>query len=895
MTLEKLKVLIQAEIKPYQDAIKKVKEETRSATSDVVAQTSKIKSAFSGVAKFIAGLAIGRAIIGFGKSAIKMASDLQEVQNVVDTAFGSMSYKCEEFAKNAITQFGMSELSAKQTASTYMAMAKGIGMASDQASDMAIELAGLSGDVASFFNISQSEASTKLKSVFTGETETLKDLGVVMTQTNLKQYAMNQGISTNIEQMDQASLTMLRYKFVMDQLSLANGDFAKTSGSWANQVRILQEQWKQLLGIIGNGLVAVFTPVLRALNTMMSKIIQFAQTVSAVISAIFGKKSNDQKSAAAIMASDTDQATMAQDNLGNAVDATGKKAKKTAKEMRSIGGFDELNIIQPKNDTSDSGSSGASGISASPIAGMDFGLDEEPDTSGVKKAVDKVMGYYNKFTGFLKKNKVVISSLLAGMFAGLGTFAIVKNLGNISTTISKMIAPLKQLYASFQFLIFNLSNGNGVFTSFSYILGGATTTALVTAGAVAAVTAAVVYLWQTSEQFRNIVTEAVNSIGSILLNFYESILQPLFAFLADIFNTVIVPIATFLSDVFVTAVDLLLSVILSLWNNCLAPLVNFLVDVLAIALQGIIDVWSAWKPKIEMVFAAIQWIWDTMLKPIVEWIKNTFIKTFEKWGDVIKTLMPEIEGIFQGLVTFLVGVFTLDVSKCMEGITQIFQSFDNFLSKVFSTDWTNSFGYFGNVLNGFFATVSSIWESIKRIFSGIIDFVAGVFTGDWKRVWNGVVDIFGGIFDGIAVVCKAPINAVIGIINGAIDAINSISVDVPDWIPVIGGQHWGLDLGKLNYLAKGGIVTGPTLSVIGEAGKEAVMPLENNTGWISELASKIYAYGGTADSKHFEKMIDLLSTLIRIVDDKELKIGDRDIGEANNRYNNRKGFSLGTI
>lgn len=895
MTLEKLKVLIQAEIKPYQDAIKKVKEETRSATSDVIAQTSKIKSAFSGVAKFIAGLAIGRAIIGFGRSAIKMASDLQEVQNVVDTAFGSMSYKCEEFAKNAITQFGMSELSAKQTASTYMAMAKGIGMASDQASDMAIELAGLSGDVASFFNISQSEASTKLKSIFTGETETLKDLGVVMTQTNLKQYAMNQGISTNIEQMDQASLTMLRYKFVMDQLSLANGDFAKTSGSWANQVRILQEQWKQLLGIIGNGLVAVFTPVLRALNTMMSKIIQFAQTVSAVISAIFGNKSNDQKSAAAIMASDTDQATMAQDNLGNAVDATGKKAKKTAKEMRSIGGFDELNIIQPKNDTSDSGNSGAGGISASPIAGMDFGLDEEPDTSGVKKAVDKVMGYYNKFTGFLKKNKVIISSLLAGMFAGLGTFAIVKNLGSITAGISNAIGPLKTLFTSFQVFFAGISEGSGVMTSLSAVFGTVTASAMLIAVGVAAVTAAVVYLWQTSEQFRNIVIEAVNSIGSILLNFYESILQPLFAFLVDIFNTVIIPIATFLADVFVTAVDLLLSVVLSLWNNCLAPLVNFLVDVLAIALQGIIDVWTAWKPVIELIFTAIQWIWDTMLKPIVGWIKNTFIKTFEKWGDVIKTLMPEIEGIFQGLVTFLVGVFTLDVSKCMEGITQIFQSFDNFLSKVFSTDWTNSFGYFGNILNGFFATVSGIWESIKRIFSGIIDFVAGVFTGDWSRVWNGVVDIFGGIFDGIAVVCKAPINAVIGIINGAIDAINSISVDVPDWIPVVGGQHWGLDLGKLNYLAKGGIVTGPTLSVIGEAGKEAVMPLENNTGWISELASKIYAYGGTADSKHFDKMIDLLSTLIRIVDDKELKIGDRDIGEANSRYNNRKGFSLGTI
>ena len=243
MTLEKLKLLLEAETKPFRDAIKQAKDEMKSSSDQIVKDTSRVKKAFSGIAKIVAGVAIGRALWGFGKQALQTASDLQEVQNVVDVAFGSMKQKCEDFAKTAITKFGMSELSAKQTASTYMAMADGIGIVEDTASDMAIQLAALSGDVASFFNISQSDAATKLKSVFTGETETLKELGVVMTQTNLKQYALSQGMNGNIESMDQASLAMLRYRFVMDALKNAQGDFARTSGSWANQTRILKEQF----------------------------------------------------------------------------------------------------------------------------------------------------------------------------------------------------------------------------------------------------------------------------------------------------------------------------------------------------------------------------------------------------------------------------------------------------------------------------------------------------------------------------------------------------------------------------------------------------------------------------------------------------------------------------
>ena len=122
---------------------------------------------------------------------------------------------------------------------------------------------------------------------------------------------------------------------------------------------------------------------------------------------------------------------------------------------------------------------------------------------------------------------------------------------------------------------------------------------------------------------------------------------------------------------------------------------------------------------------------------------------------------------------------------------------------------------------------------------GIIDFIAGVFTGNWSRAWRGVVNIFGGIMSGLGAIMKAPLNAVIGIINSAISAINSIHVDIPDWVPGLGGRSFGTHIGKIPYLAKGGIVDQPTLAMVGEAGKEAVMPLEHNTGWIDNLAGQV--------------------------------------------------------
>lgn len=151
-------------------------------------------------------------------------------------------------------------------------------------------------------------------------------------------------------------------------------------------------------------------------------------------------------------------------------------------------------------------------------------------------------------------------------------------------------------------------------------------------------------------------------------------------------------------------------------------------------------------------------------------------------------------------------------------IQEVIGKVDEWLQGVFVKDWTEIFGpTLGEILNGFFATISTVWESIKQILNGVIDFIKGIFSGDWERVWNGVVEIFDGIFQGIVAVAKAPINAVISLINDVINKINGF-IRMANKVTSKVGITIG-EIGSIPYLAKGGILSSGS-AIVGEAGPE---------------------------------------------------------------------------
>lgn len=225
--------------------------------NDFEKQMTGIQSLAKKAGAALAGAFAVKKLVDFGKSCIELGSDLSEVQNVVDVTFPHMSGQINQFAQNAAKQFGLSETMTKRFAGTFGAMAKAFGFGEKAAYDMSTALTGLSGDVASFYNISQDEAYTKLKSVFTGETESLKDLGIVMTQAALDSYALANGFGKTTANMSEMEKVALRYQFVQNQLATAAGDFSRTSDGWANQVRILQLQFESLKATIGQGLINI--------------------------------------------------------------------------------------------------------------------------------------------------------------------------------------------------------------------------------------------------------------------------------------------------------------------------------------------------------------------------------------------------------------------------------------------------------------------------------------------------------------------------------------------------------------------------------------------------------------------------------------------------------------
>ena len=245
--------------------------------------TNKSTDAFSRLAKAIGLVMIARKALDTIKTGIDYASDLAEVQNVVDVTFGSATEAINSWSKECLAAYGMNEVSAKRYAGTIGAMLKSSGLAGDAIVDMSKDMVSLAGDMASFYNLDLETAFEKIRSGISGETEPLKQLGINMSVANLEAYALSQGITTAYNEMSQAEQVMLRYNYLMSTTADAQGDFARTQDSYANQTRLLSESWLEFTGIMAEQLLPVLTTIVSWLNNIVAFLTENADMVSAVL------------------------------------------------------------------------------------------------------------------------------------------------------------------------------------------------------------------------------------------------------------------------------------------------------------------------------------------------------------------------------------------------------------------------------------------------------------------------------------------------------------------------------------------------------------------------------------------------------------------------------------
>lgn len=373
-----------------------------------------VMGAFKPMGKMLAGALAGGAVISFTKSCLKLGSDLQEVQNVVDVTFPSMSEKVNQFASSAIDKFGLSETVAKKMMGTYGAMTKSFGYTETEAYKMSEAVTGLTADIASFYNLSTDEAYTKMKSIWTGETESLKELGVVMTQTALDQYALNNGFGKTTKNLSEQEKVMLRCQYVTSRLSAASGDFARTQGGWANQTRVLTLRFEQLKATLGQGFINLFTPILKLINAFIAKIQNAANVFLKLTEIITGKKIESNMGG---VASDVGDVSSAASEAGDNISGMGDSAASAAKKaLRSLAGFDNINKLNEKEKPS-GGSSGDSSVGGG-AAGM-IAQEINIATEAAEKLEDKLVGMVNKVkeawkTGDFTEIGQMIGSKLTG-------------------------------------------------------------------------------------------------------------------------------------------------------------------------------------------------------------------------------------------------------------------------------------------------------------------------------------------------------------------------------------------------------------------------------------------------------------------------------------------------
>lgn len=266
--------ILQRELAEAEIRAKQATEELKRMGNAGAESAKKIGNAMKSAGDKISGIGskmtpVSAGIVGAGAAAFKFASDTAESMNKVEVAFKGSSGAVKAFAQTTLESYGIAEGTALDMAALFGDMATSMGINEKKAAEMSIQLTGLAGDLASFKNVGIDQAMTALNGVFTGETESLKTLGVVMTETNLKAYALSHGFHKEYEEMSQAEKVQLRYKYVLDQTKNAHGDFLRTQDGAANSTRIFLESLKELASEFGEVLIPIITPLIQKLTELI--------------------------------------------------------------------------------------------------------------------------------------------------------------------------------------------------------------------------------------------------------------------------------------------------------------------------------------------------------------------------------------------------------------------------------------------------------------------------------------------------------------------------------------------------------------------------------------------------------------------------------------------------
>lgn len=761
-----------------------LRKEMDKAKKDIEGLKKSAEKTQSGVMSAFNKLKQGIIALGIGKvikDSIMTGINAIESDSLFETSLGNMADDVRSWSDEIGDALGINATSMRKNVGVIYNMTTSMGLAEDNALKMSKGITLLTEDMASFYNLDSTEAFNKLRAGLTGETEPLKALGILVDENTIKQVAYQQGIASVGSELTQQQKVLARYVAILQQTGNAQGDLARTIDSPANQLRLLKNQVSQLGLAFSNFLIPVLKAVLPYVIAF-TKVITTALNGLAKFLGLSGSTSSGLSGTFSDIADSTGNISSGLGGVNSGLDSANKKAKKLKGQLA---GFDEMNVLQDNSSDSDTGGASGGGTgSGGAIGGLGadglFALGE----------------YDAKISGLTSKSDELAQSL-RNAFSGIDF----TNLINSFNTLRESFEPLSEaIGGGLKWLLDNVLvpiaswTIEDVLPAFLGILSGAL----------------------------DIVNQAIIDTQPMFMWLWDNVLQPM----AEWTGGIVADVLTAVGDALKWIAD-----------NKVAMAI----------IEGILLTWLAWNTAVG--------IWNGICA-VASAVTTAFGVAFNFLTSPITLVILAIGLLVAGIILLVKNWDTVKetASNVWNRIKEIWGAVSNWFNTKVIQPVKNFFtGMWDGLKNG----GKQAWEGIKSVFSSVADWFGNIFSKAWKKVKNVFSTggkIFDGIKDGIANVFKTVVNAIIGGINKVIatpfNAINKLLNKVRN-VSVAGIEPFKslikkdpLTVPEIPKLARGGVVSSPTVAMIGEAGKEAVVPLENNTGWIDKLADKINSNGG---------------------------------------------------
>ncbi|HEP1809199.1 TPA: hypothetical protein VB894_000020 [Streptococcus suis] len=986
VTLEELRVIVEGEIAPFQKKMKqlesqmkqtqnKIENKTKGLRERVGQQAGGMATALGKLAKITALAYLGKKMLDLGMYSTQMALEVSASVNQIKRQMGESSQAFLKWIDNNANAMNMSVGEATKYGAVYSNLFSNFIKDSNKLSAYTGKMLQTSAVIAQGSGRTMTDVMERIRSGLLGNTEAIEDLGInvnvaMIESTNaFKRFANGQ----SWQQLDYNTQQQIRLMAILEQATAKYGNTLQQSVN--GRISMFKSLLSDAALNIGNAMLPIINAMMPVLNSFAMVLKNVTAKLAEFIGLMFNKKANVKNSAVGNLAQGAQNANDAVGGLGDAMDGvddasggtagnlddTAKSAKKAAKELMGLAGFDEITTLNLNKDdgAGGAGSGGGSGGGGkgSKGGGSGSGADILPEIEltdmdnqfksifdGWDKTLQPLFDYLSKLKDLFKDGfnmsfradsldrfKTALAGIwqslkdifadgtvlqaaarfgeklafalgqitgaLANIIMGIAVFiaeSLNKSLNDTKLDIKGWLIRQFDIAGDAVASIGNIAQMLGqtfydVFTSAAATNIGADILSAITYGTMGIVEVG-------SKLGRDILSGIEQSLVdnqdkiTTALNGLLSALEPTFESIKNLFKNAFEGLSTTYDehvkpfyDSFNEGLSSIFGTLLDSWNNDVQPVLDSIgekfADLFDNHIQPFID---SFLSAYGQITDALKLLWDTILVPLFDWIAANIlpvlVPTFQTLADwfvqawtVVFDVLGAVSKILGGIIEFLVGVFTGDWEKAWNGIVQIAKGIWEMLSSIFKFVWDAIVSFLKGVWDTIVAILQAGWDAIVRIFQGLGKWfgdrwkdVENIFSnvGRWfgqkfSEVWNGITNAFSnvagffrGIYDnivswfsdiggavatavsgafryamnGVFATIENAVNGFIGMINGVIGLINNIP---------------GVSLGSIGYvnlprLARGGIVDSPTVAMIGEAGKEVVMPLEN-TGFLQTM------------------------------------------------------------